>query len=105
LPDDNPTAPGFSARIPQPAQLVGQLMSVQQLYANGFIINLTAADISIVMLRDNVANATLALSFTTAKTLCEQLGHAIKKLEDLTNKEIMTMTVVEEGLKKDIRKQ
>ena len=79
-------------------------MGIQQLYANGFIINLTAADISIVTLRDNVANATLALSFTTAKTLCEQLGNAIKKLEDLTHKEIMTMSIVEEGLKKDVKK-
>lgn len=100
MPDD-PT--GTSARPPS-VQIIGQQLGVQQLYANGFLINLTAADISIVLLRDNVANASISVSFTTAKTLCEKLGMAINKLEAVTKREIMTTDFIEEGLKKEFDK-
>lgn len=79
---------------------IGQPLAVQQLYANGFALNLTAADVGIVLLRDNVASANISLSFTTAKTLLETLKDAIDKLEKATGQTIMTIDVVQSGLEK-----
>jgi len=81
--------------------MLGQTFALPQIYANGFIINLTAADISIVLLRDNVANATVSMSFTTTKSLIGKLKEAIDKLEKATENKIMTIEVVQEGLKKE----
>lgn len=86
---------------PPPAQpFVAYPLGAQQLYTNGFAVNLTAGDMSIVLLRDNVPNATVAMSFTTAKTLHMALGDAIEKLEKATGQSIMTIDVVQNGLQR-----
>lgn len=85
--------------------LIRSQFAVQQLYANGFVINLSAADLNVVILRDNVANATISMSFTTAKTLVEKLGEAVNRLEKITGNEIMTIDVVQEALKGEFERQ
>jgi hypothetical protein len=87
----------------QSVNVVVPQFTVHQLYANGFLINLSAADISIVILRDNVASATVSMSFTTAKSLVEKLGEAVRRLEKSTNNEIMTIDVIENALKKEMQ--
>ncbi|ULO24674.1 hypothetical protein [Methylocystis sp. SB2] len=69
-------------------------------YCNGFITNVGAADVSIVLLLDGTPSLKLHMSYTSAKTLREMLVNAVEALEKATDHKIMVSSEVEAGLKK-----
>ena len=58
-------------------------------YFNGFAINLSNADIGLVLLLNNHPVDAVNMSFSTAKTLAVKLGTMISDLEKATGHEIM----------------
>jgi hypothetical protein len=74
--------------------------SVPIVYSNGFITNVGAADVSVVMLLDGSPAIKLHMSYTSTKTLVEMLNNAVYALEKATNHTIMVSSEVENGLRK-----
>jgi hypothetical protein len=74
--------------------------TVPTVYSNGFIVNVGASDVSIIMMLDASPAIKLHLSYTSAKTLQGMLSNAVKVLEDATNHNIMESGEVEAGLRK-----
>ena len=70
------------------------------IYFNGIEIGLTLSDISVTATMDGQTQCKLHMSFTTAKTLATELSSAVAEFERLTDHSIMTMSEVQEGLKK-----
>ena len=70
-----------------------------EIYFNGISIALTLSDMNVTLSTDGRAMCKLRMSFTTAKTLSEQLSAAVAEFEKLAAHEIMTMTDVEEKVK------
>jgi|SRR5208282_307605 len=71
---------------------------VPRLYANGFAVAQTAADISIVLLLNGAPAGVLTMSMTAAKTLVEQLNQPIGTYEKKTQSTIKTMEEVAAAL-------
>ena len=67
--------------------LTGQ---VPVFYANGFIVFVGQADMGLVLQTNGKDELVLNMSFTTAKSLVEQLGTAIRNFESQTGNIIMT---------------
>lgn len=65
------------------------------IYANGFVIFQTNADIGVVLRVDNTPVSVLRMSFTLAKTLGIKLDEVIGNLETKTNQEILTTQVIQ----------
>jgi hypothetical protein len=61
------------------------------LYFNGFAIAVGSGDIVMTLMRNGVPSLTLNASFTVAKTFGESLVASIRKLEEVTHHEIMTV--------------
>lgn len=59
-------------------------------YANGFIVFLGQADVGLVLQINGKDGLVLNMSFTTAKSMVEQLGTAIRNFEAQTGNVIMT---------------
>lgn len=72
--------------------------SVQQIYINGFEINISLSDFNITLMTHDRKLAYLLMSFSTAKTLSEGLTQAIRTLEKTTGREIMTMNDVKQAI-------
>ena len=94
-----------SQRPPQPSQTpqpqVGQVVTVQNIYFNGFSLGLTNADLNMLLLLDGQPVGRLNMSFTTGvKTVVALLQDLIQKLKSVTGRDIMTTSQVEQGLKK-----
>ena len=85
---------------PETTQPVLQMVEIQNIYFNGFQLGLTNSDIHALLLRDGQPVVDLNMSFTTAKTLQVLLSETMKKLETVTNRDIMTTREVEAGLQK-----
>ena len=64
---------------------------VPRLYANGFAIAQTNSDMSVILLLNGAPGAVLSLSFISAKTLVDELGKAIKFVEEFLEQKIPTM--------------
>lgn len=75
-------------------------ITVQNVYFNGFQLGLSNADISGMLLLNNVPTMSVSMSYTTAKTLSAALVEMIGALEKVTGREIMTTQQVGEGLEK-----
>ena len=72
--------------------------SVGNLYFNGFQLGLSNADVSTLLLLDGQPRLTLNMSYTTAKTLHTALSEMISTLEKVTDRKIMTISEVSQGL-------
>lgn len=81
-------------------QVAVSTAGVPIVYSNGFITNVGAADISIVLLLDGVPSIKLHMSFTATKTLAKTLGEVVDVLEKATSHPIMISSEVETGIKK-----
>jgi hypothetical protein len=74
--------------------------NVPIVYSNGFIANVGAADVSVIMLVDGTPAIKLHMSYTAAKTLNDILNNAVSVLEKATDHLIMKSDEVEAGLRK-----
>lgn len=81
-------------------QITHQTVTYPDVYFNGVEIGLSLSDISVTAMMDGQRQCRLHMSFTTAKTLAQDLSNAIAEFERLTNHSIMTMSEVQQGLKK-----
>jgi|SRR5208282_6831826 len=68
------------------------------LYANGFIIFLGQADIGLILQTNGRETHVLNISYTTAKTLVEQLGNTIRNFEEKTGQSIMTTSFIQKKM-------
>lgn len=68
-------------------------------YFNGVQVRLSLSDINMVLMTDDLPSCKLHMSFTTAKTLAENLSAIVSQFERQTGHAIMTMGEVAEGLK------
>ncbi|PCJ55360.1 MAG: hypothetical protein COA73_13645 [Candidatus Hydrogenedentota bacterium] len=71
------------------------------LYANGVMVGHTASDIAIILQRNGINDAVLNISFTTAKSLVGELQKAIKRIEEKTGHEIMTIQYIKEKMEEE----
>ena len=65
-----------------------------QTYCNGFTLNLSSADVSILLVWNGTNTSTVSMSFTTAKTLMKGLTDVIQKLESASGRDIMDIDFV-----------
>jgi hypothetical protein len=72
---------------------------VPQIYFNGFVIGLTAGDVTIVLERNGVPVATLNASYTVAKTIAVKLGLTMSDFESKTGRSMLITDEVEIALK------
>jgi hypothetical protein len=78
-----------------------KLPDLQNMYVNGFITAIGNGDIVILLKNNNKPTATLNLSYTVAKSLCQSLGVTISNLESKTGNTIMTTDDVNKAMSKD----
>ena len=90
--DQVPSDPKFTE------QTVPLNAPIPQIYMNGFEVSLSLSDFSITLMAHDRKLAYLLLSFSTAKTLSESLSQAVKTLEEITGREIMTMNDVRQAV-------
>lgn len=64
---------------------------ISKLYVNGFVSGHSNADMLLLLLQNGTPSITLNMSFTTAKSLYQDLGDLISKFEALTNHTVMTI--------------
>ena len=64
-------------------------------YFNGFELGTTLSDVGVVLMIDGQPQVKLSASFTTAKTLAQQLNRAIEAFEKSTNNTLLTMSDIE----------
>ena len=69
-------------------------------YANGFEVSITAADVRVALMVNGAKSAVLNLSFTSAKTLARHLNGLMDKFEGVSGHPIMVIEEVNEHLKK-----
>ncbi len=67
-----------------------EIPDLQNIYANGFITAIGNGDVVILLKNNDKPIASLNLSYTVAKSLCQILGTAISSLEQKTGNVIMT---------------
>ena len=72
--------------------------TVPKIYANGFINSYGAADVVLVLQQNGQNMIVVNMSYTTAKTLSEKLSNLIKKFEQSTGHEIMSIDTVKARL-------
>jgi hypothetical protein len=67
---------------------------IPRMYANGFVIAQSNSDFSLVMMLNGAPTAVVNMSFTSAKTLGEELGKALNNLERGIEQKILSMDEV-----------
>src|SRR5262249_32122749 len=75
--------------------------NAQRLYANGFALGLTNADVSIVLQQFGRPLAVLSLSYTLAKTLSEKLATLVAEWETRTGQRLVTTDQIQLAFSKD----
>ncbi|MDO8677786.1 MAG: hypothetical protein Q7R30_04380 [Acidobacteriota bacterium] len=73
---------------------------LKHIYANGFGVGLTNADVSVVLQLSGRPIKVLHLSYTLAKTLAEKLGQVVKEFETAIDTKLVTTDKVDEAFKK-----
>lgn len=71
--------------------------TVQRVYANGFALGLTNADITVVLQQNAQPIAVLNLSFTLAKTLAQRLGRVVSEFEEKLSTTLVTTDKIDEA--------
>lgn len=64
---------------------------IPKLYVNGFLSGHSNADMILLLMQNGTPYSLLNMSFTTAKSLHQNLGDLISKFEAVTNHTVMTM--------------
>lgn len=73
---------------------------IPKFYCNGFINGNSAADVVTVLQVNGQPVAVLNMSFTVAKSLSIALGQAIANVEGLSGKEMLTISEIDNLMKK-----
>jgi hypothetical protein len=68
-----------------------QKPEMPKLYINGFSVGSSLSDIFVIAQTAGTPVALLLMSFTTAKTLAQQLNHLIIEFERVTGQTLLTM--------------
>ncbi len=87
MPEADPNARGVVVLSPD-----------KTLYFNGFQIAIGMGDVIVTLMRNGAPVTTLNASYTVAKSFGESVTTAIKKLEEGTNHQIMTVETVIKGM-------
>lgn len=90
----SPTAPS-----PQPASSDRQMQAlirapVTKLYANGIGINSTSNDITLVFLEHGAPSGIVSMSYTTAKSVMDEISNAIKQYENNTGEKVKSINEI-----------
>ncbi|MEX0282411.1 MAG: hypothetical protein AB3N13_14605 [Arenibacterium sp.] len=64
---------------------------IDYFYFNGFEINTSLSDMGMLLMVDGQPQVKLSMSFTTAKSLAENLTEAVKNFEKITGHDLMKM--------------
>ena len=80
-----------TAPVPAPPQ-------VPMVYGNGFQVGMSNADVALILSLDNVPQARIAISFTTAKSLRDALTKGLAQFENITGHTIMTSDEIAERI-------
>lgn len=75
-------------------QKVLERSDVPKFYVNGFVSGHSNADMILLLMQNGTPLNLLNMSFTTAKSLYQNLGDLISKFEAITNHTVMTMNDV-----------
>ena len=70
-----------------------------RLYTNGIAVAQTASDVSLVLLTNENPTGVLSLSYTTAKTVVDELSKAIKNFEAGTDYKVKSIEELDKGLR------
>ena len=73
---------------------------VPAIYFNGFATRLSNGDIAVALERNGKAAGMLNMSYTVAKTLSISLSQAIAQLEELSGRDMLTTTEIENMVQK-----
>ena len=76
--------------------------SIPKIYANGFTVGLTNADVAVVLQLSGQPVAILNISFTLAKTLAQKVGGVVSALEEAINQNLVTTDEMSEALRKHV---
>ena len=68
---------------------------VPRVYFNGFVNGMSTGDIVTILEKNDMPVAILNMSFTVAKTLSVSLGQIIARLEEVSERPIMTTHEIE----------
>ncbi|MER9079974.1 hypothetical protein [Mesorhizobium sp. M0895] len=74
---------------PDVPKITNRDLQIPHTYFNGFSINLSNADVGLLLLLNNQPASAVSMSFSTAKTLAKALGELISNLEKEAGREIM----------------
>jgi hypothetical protein len=77
---------------------------IPKLYINGFGVGISYSDIYIMAQTAGEPTAFIMLSFTTAKTLAQELGKVVAEFEEKTNQDLLTMADIQKALDTDAEK-
>jgi len=70
-----------------------------RIYANGFTLGMTNADVFVVLQQFGRPIAVLSLSYTLAKTLSHKLSELVSDWEGKTKKELQTTDKIDEAFR------
>ena len=93
MPTDTPKPPQLRQVPPQARALIDS--SIQKIYANGFALGMTNADVQIVLNLFGRPEAVLSLSYTLAKTLSEKLKVLVGEWEQKTGSTLQTTDMID----------
>ena len=74
--------------------------TLPEIYFNGMELRSSLSDMNLIIMVDGQPQCKLRMSFTTAKTLANNLGESLASFEKLTDRPIMTMDDVRESIAK-----
>jgi hypothetical protein len=73
--------------------------SVPKIYANGFSLGFTNADVQMVLKLFGRPIAVLSISYTLAKTMAEQFTSIVKAWEDKTKQTLQTTQMIDDAFR------
>jgi hypothetical protein len=86
------------------AQLEAALSTpVMRIYANGFMVAQTPADMFVVLLSNGGPAAIVNMSYISARTLLDELTKSINQFENVTGEKIPSMVEIAQKLEKHNR--
>jgi hypothetical protein len=77
-----------------------QSAPIDFIYFNGFNLSASLSDMGLLLMVDGQPQVRLSLSFTTAKTLAQELTRAVDFFEKATGTNLLTMTDVQTAYQK-----
>ena len=78
-------------RLGQQAFVNAMAAPIPRFYMNGFVFGQSFSDIALVMQLNGMPSAVVNMSFTTAKSLAQDLNALITNFEQATSHQIMSM--------------